>query len=296
MRIGLITTNSVAGTPEGADPARFIGMAGAGERFVNSGIIRRLEECGAEVSEAVAIPVWPQREADPMAELAAVNRRIAGTVAELLRGGCGPVLAGGNCSHIIGMIAGIQTVHGPAARLGMLWLDAHGDFNTPRTTLSGMLGGMPVAVAAGLCWPEWREGAGQLAPLPTNRIVMVDVRNLDPAEERLIRATDVEVARFGEGFDPAPVQAAIDRLATNCDHIYVHLDASLQPNHPTVEPNGPLIEPVAAVLRHAFATGKARAFAVVSVNAEGPEGEISLASGSQVLVEGVRAWAESRRA
>jgi hypothetical protein len=48
---------------------------------------------------------------------------------------------------------------------------------------------------------------------------------------------------------------------------------------------------VAAVLRHAFGTGKVCAFAVVSVNVEGPDGEISLASGSQLLVEGVRSWA-----
>jgi arginase len=296
MQIGLITTNSVAGTPRGGDPARFTGMARAGERFVNEGIIQRLEEAGVDVSEVAAVPVWPEAEADPIVELAAVNKRIAGTLADQVRAGYGPVLAGGNCSHNFGMIAGIQAVHGPTVRLGLLWLDAHGDFNTPRTSLSGMLGGMPVAVAAGLCWPEWREGAGQQAPLPTNRIVMVDVRNLDPAEEALIRATDVEVARFGEGFDPAPVTAAIDRLAADCDRIYIHvdadiLDASLQPNHPTVEPNGPLLEPVVAVLRHAFATGKVCAFAVVSVNVEGPQGEISLASGSQLLVEGVRSWA-----
>ena len=296
MRIGLITTNSIAGTPEGGDPKRFEGMAEAGNTFVNRGIIDRLEVAGAQVEQVVAVPVWEHREADRIAELAAINARIAATAVEHLEAGLAPVLIGGNCSHIMGMIAGIQQMHGPTTRLGLLWLDAHGDFNTPRTTHSGMLGGMPVAVAAGLCWPAWREGAGQLAPLPTNRIVMVDVRNLDREEEALIRATDVEVARFGDEFDIAPVTAAIDRLAAECDQIYVHVDAdildeSLQPNHPTAEPNGPDVEPVVAVLRHAFGTGKVRAFAVVSVNVAGEQGPISAASGSEVLTEGVRAWA-----
>ena len=59
-----------------------------------------------------------------------------------------------------GVFGGIQEAYGPTVRVGLLWLDAHGDFNTPRTTLSGMLGGMPVAVSAGLAWPNWRERSG----------------------------------------------------------------------------------------------------------------------------------------
>jgi arginase family enzyme len=154
---------------------------------------------------------------------------------------------------------------------------------------------MPVAVAAGLCLPEWREGGGQLVPLPAERIVMVDVRNLDEAEERLIRATSVEIARFGPEFNITPVTEAIDRLAARCDLLYVHVDAdildeSLQPNHPTAEPDGPTLEPVIAVLRHAFATGKVGAFAVVSVNPDGEAGQISLESGMRMVEEGVRAW------
>jgi arginase len=58
----------------------------------------------------------------------------------------------------------------------LVWFDAHGDFNTPRTSLSGKLGGMPVAVAAGQESPNCRELPLQPAPLPTDRIVMVDVR------------------------------------------------------------------------------------------------------------------------
>ncbi|MEZ4614225.1 MAG: arginase family protein [Caldilineaceae bacterium] len=79
-------------------------------------------------------------------------------------------------------------------RIGLVWFDAHGDFNTPKTTISGMLGGMPVAVAAGLGYANWRLGSHIVAPLPTERILMVDVRNLDPLEEQLIHATAVAIA------------------------------------------------------------------------------------------------------
>ena len=295
MKIRIITMDSVAGTPGGVDPARLRGLASASAAFLANGLPERLAKTGAEIDGVTSVAAPAERPADPIADLAAVNARVATAVTEGLAGGAAPLLAGGNCSHIIGMIGGLQQSHGVTTRIGLLWLDAHGDFNTPATSLSGMHGGMPVAVAAGLCLPEWREGGGQLVPLPAERIVMVDVRNLDEAEERLIRATSVEIARFGSGFDITPVTAAINRLAARCDLLYVHVDAdildvSLQPNHPTAEPDGPTLEPVLAVLRHAFATGKVGAFAVVSVNAEGEQGQVSLQSGIKMVEEGVRAW------
>ena len=93
----------------------------------------------------------------------------------------------------------------------------------------------------------------------------------------------------------------IARLATTCDQIYVHvdadiLDAALQPNHPTVEPGGPGVEPVVEVLNAVFRTGKVCAFAVVSVNPDGPDGAISVASAAELLVRGARAWDAVRSA
>jgi arginase family enzyme len=125
------------------------------------------------------------------------------------------------------------------------------------------------------------------------------VRNLDDREEVLIRSTDVTIARFGESFDTAPVEAAIDRLAADCDLIYVHVDAdilnvSLQPNHPTAEPDGPDLATVIGVLDYAFTTGKACGFGVVSVNPTGPEGAVSLASGTEMVIAGTKAWLTNR--
>jgi arginase len=209
-----------------------------------------------------------------------------------------PVLAGGTCGHLPGMLAGLQRAYGATSRIGLVWFDAHGDFNTPKTTRSGMLGGMPVAVAAGLCHPAWREGAGMSAPLPTDRIVMVDVRNLDPEETVLIDATAVTVAQLVEGKPGPTAEAAIAALAERVEHLYVHvdadvLDARFQPNHPTVEPDGPDLERTLAAIGAAMATGKVRAYAVVSVNPDGPAGATSLDSGLAMLTEGVAAWAAS---
>jgi arginase len=263
--------------------------------WLNQGLAEELAAAGATI-ESIAFPaIEPGAEStDKVVNLGELNARVATAVAGAFNAGALPLLAGGTCNQLIGMLSGMQAFYGPTARIGLIWLDAHGDFNTPSTSPSQMLGGMPVATAAGLCWPVWRERAGLTCPLPTDRIVMVDVRNLDPEEEQLVRATDVTVARFADGFDPAPVIEAIAQLAARVDHLYLHidsdiLDASLQPNHTTAEPNGPGLEPVYAVIDAAVETGKVRAFAVVSVNPDGSEGDISLASGRAMITRGVSA-------
>ena len=142
-----------------------------------------------------------------------IGGEIAAAVAAGRRAGKPVLVVGGTCDAVPGIMGGLQQAHGPAARIGLVWFDAHGDFNTPGTTLSGMLGGMPVAVAAGLALPRWRRASRQMAPLPTDRIVMVDVRNLDPAEEQLIRATDVVIAAPAAGFPGQDLRQAIADLA-----------------------------------------------------------------------------------
>ncbi|MCP4368415.1 MAG: arginase, partial [Deltaproteobacteria bacterium] len=120
-------------------------------------------------------PAFPeaQREPDEPDNLGTLGGEIANAVVAARRAGKAVLMTGGDCNHITGVLGGLQDAHGPAVRVGLVWFDAHGDFNTPRTTLTGMLGGMPVAVCAGLAYPRWRERSHIVAPLPTDRIVMV---------------------------------------------------------------------------------------------------------------------------
>jgi arginase len=158
-----------------------------------------------------------------------------------------------------------------------------------------MLGGMPVAVCAGLGYARWRELAGVVAPLPTERIVLVDVRNLDPEEERLIRATATTIAAAAPGRPGADLQAAVDELAARCDVLYLHidsdiLDASLTPNHRTREPGGIDLEQAAAVIETVMATGKVGVTAVVAVSGTGEGHEVGVASGIVLINSALAAW------
>jgi arginase len=289
MLMRYITTDNVSGDPgSNIDVSLFHGLAGAGAALLERGIQEQLAAVGVTVDRIERV-LAPEPTGDTVRDLALINSNVAQAVRAAVAVGALPVLVGGNCSHLVGMLAGLQQALGPGERIGLLWLDAHGDFNTPGTSLSGMHGGMPVAVSAGLALPDWREGAGMTSPIPTNRIVMVDVRNLDAAEEVLIRSTDVEIARYGEDWDRKPVFAAIDRMAASVDRLYVHvdsdiLDSALQPNHPTAEPDGPDVAAVVDVIRHAISVSHLCAFALVSINAEGDGAATALASGAEVLI------------
>ncbi|MEM7029835.1 MAG: arginase family protein [Chloroflexota bacterium] len=257
----------------------------------------------ADVYNSVGIPtsiIEPriadtERGDDEPENLGRFGGIIADTVAQARQVGKGVLVTGGDCTHITGIVGGLQDAHGPQARIGLVWFDAHGDFNTPQTTLSGMLGGMPVAVCAGLAFPEWREGSHIVAPLPTDRILMVDVRNLDPAEADLVEATGITVAAPAEGFPGKDLAASVNDLASRCDLLYFHidsdiLDVSFVPNHGTREPNGPNMAQIQEAIETVMATGKVAVFAVVSVYGSGEGRDISVASGIELIRHGLAAW------
>ena len=274
---------------------RTSGLGTTGDAYLADGLSDRLG-AHAEVTVQDLQAATSDRPADPIPRLEAINAAISRSVSSAILAGSAPLLTGGSCVSLPGMLGGMQRGYGPTARIGLVWFDAHGDFNTPKTSLTQMLGGMPVAVSAGLCYPSWRVAAGLDRPIPTDRIVMVDVRNLDPAERTLIEATDVTVVAVPDrAAASSPFAQAVASLAAGVDHIYLHIDADVldaryQPNHPTVEPDGPSLEDVNAAMDTVLATGKVSAFGVVSVNAEGPEGPTSLASGMAMIESAIATW------
>ncbi|MEZ4514604.1 MAG: arginase family protein [Chloroflexota bacterium] len=251
----------------------------------------------AVVPYDVVEPQMPEekRLPDEPDNIGLLGGAIAEAVAAGRRAGRAVLMTGGDCSHISGVVGGLQDVHGAEVRVGLVWFDAHGDFNTPNTTLSGMLGGMPVAVCAGLAFPRWRELSHIVAPLPTDRIVMVDVRNLDAPEEQLIKATDVVIAAAAKGFAGVDLQTAVSALADRCDMLYLHIDSDILderyvPNHGTKEPNGPDMAQVLAAIETVMGTGKVAVTAVVSVYGEGEGSETTVASGIELIRGCLDSW------
>lgn len=265
--------------------------------YARAGLYETLQTSGIDLVGPVAVPSADPftRSDDQVMNIAHLDANLAAEVAKGLRAEGNTLVVGSNCNALVGVLAGFEQAFGATARIGLVWFDAHGDFNTPKTTLTGRIGGMPVAVAAGLAFPDWRRIAGLDAPIPTDRIVMVDVRNLDPKERTLIEATDVTIAAIEPGRPGVPMQEAIDRLAAACDIIYLHidedvLDARYVPNHGTVEPNGPDMSATLEAIRVVLRTGKVRGYGLVSVNVRGEGGKESLDAAMELLTAGITEW------
>lgn len=235
------------------------------------------------------------RTGRPAVDLGILGAAIAETAAAGRKAGRQLLMTGGNCNHATGILGGLQSAHGADARIGLVWFDAHGDFNTPQTTLTGSLGGMPVAVCAGLALREWREGSLIRTPIPTDRIILTDMRNLDPPEKTLIDATDAVIARMVPGGHGSDLAEAVRALSARVDMIYLHIDADILdreyvPHHGTVEPDGPSMAQVLEAAGIVFASGKVAAVALVSVFFGG-EADRDVESGTTLLEGLLTRWA-----
>ena len=104
-----------------------------------------------------------------------------------------PVVVMSECTLVPPVLAAVRERHPEVA---LVWIDAHGDLNTPETTPSGFIGGMPFAQLLGWCFDDWRRLAGLEPPFPEERAVLVGGRDLDPGErENVDRSQLHEVGR-----------------------------------------------------------------------------------------------------
>jgi arginase len=128
----------------------------------------------------------------------------------------------GNCSGALGTLAGLDST-----RTGIIWFDAHAEFNTPETTRSGFLDGMGLAIATGRCWRRMAESISGFSRLPAKNIVLIGVRDIEDEEQTLVDSAGVqqipaaELKLHGVRALVSPVFAALSR---RIDTLYVHFD------------------------------------------------------------------------
>ena len=161
-----------------------------------------------------------------------MSRRAAGAVSTSLQSGHFPLVLGGDHSLSIGSIRGAARIK----KLGVIWIDAHADFNTEETTPSGNIHGMPLAALCGLGDVRlsrlWDEALPVVDP---KRVAIIGARDLDPGEKANLREAGVMVMGM-EQIDRlgmvAAVEKAIDRVSRDVDGIYLSFDMdALDPRH-----------------------------------------------------------------
>ncbi len=143
----------------------------------------------------IAIPrpgygaAFPEPNLKYLAEVTAVNAELAARVQDCHARGSRPLVLGGDHSLALGSVLGTQAAF---RDIGVLWVDAHGDFNNHLTTPSGNLHGMPLAAAAGYGPPAMTAFRGPAAGfVDPRRIALVGVRSIDPGEAKLLRQSGV---------------------------------------------------------------------------------------------------------
>ena len=189
-------------------PVALVGASldlGAGRRGVDmgpsairyAGLAARIESLGRAVYDwgnvEGAVPEATEMGSVRVRFLAPIKQaceRVAHLVSRSVEEGLNPLVLGGDHSVSIGTLGGLSRVHGPG---GVLWIDAHGDVNRPETSPTGNVHGMPLAVALGLAGPEFESEAWTLPSVTADRVALVGVRSLDPAEASLLSELDVAV-------------------------------------------------------------------------------------------------------
>ena len=208
------------------------------------------------------------------------------------------------CPSMPGLVAGLQHSGATAAPIsvGMLWLDAHPDFNTPETTRSGSLGGMPVAVATGRALRGMRLDAKLDPPLRDDQVVMGGVRLTDPLEQELLDASRIAQLSVNDlRTRSSAVFAQLDRLSRENDKLYIHIDMDLLDprevmGHGNKVPNGPSSDELAVLFEEIFRRyPKASAIGFATIPPT-DEGGLSIAALNRMIAGAVRGVQERERA
>ncbi len=200
-----------------------------------AGLADRLRRLGHTVVDCGNVQV-PVRDELPgpggmsyLPALAAACEAIYRAGADALDAGHVPLFLGGDHSIAAGTVAAAAR----RGRVGLIWIDAHGDFNTPETSPSGNLHGMPLAALTGRGAPELVDAGHRGPKVPPEDVVLIAVRDLDPGERRLLKESAIAVYTMRE-IDVRGIGAVVHEALARLGHlerVHVSLDMdSLDPS------------------------------------------------------------------
>jgi arginase len=199
---------------------RSLRMGSGPEHFMDNGLTQALEADGHEVS-VETIEAQAEFRAEVQTQFG-LYRLLAKQVAEARRNSRFPLILSGNCGATLGAIAGAGT-----KQLGVIWFDAHGEFNTPETTTSGFLDGMGLAIATGLCWKRLADSIPGFSPIPGSNILLIGGRDFDEGERDRLEGADITVLDH-DTIQQTSVQDALhlklSKLNQDVDEIHLHID------------------------------------------------------------------------
>jgi arginase len=221
---------------------------GAGRRGVDmgpsairyAGLAERLAELGIEAVDWGNVETDIPETADEgdsharfLPQIKEACERVAARVAAAVADGRTPLVLGGDHSVALGTLGGLASARGPGA---VVWFDAHGDVNTPETSPTGNVHGMPLAAALGLGGPEFTSDAWVLPAVEARRVSLVGVRSLDVGEKNLLRDLGVAVYTMTEVDRRGVEECVSDALDHARGAAFVHVSLDMDVVDPDVAP------------------------------------------------------------
>lgn len=261
--------------------AEYRGMAEAVGGLRNAGILNRVKTSDHDLADLgdVHCPVIEKNHGPEnlqnLEEFLEGTRRVRDKLSPGLDRSKLTFCLGGECAFIIGTLASLKTVH--KGKPGMVWMDAHGDFNTPETSPSGFIGGMPLALACGRGPRVSLEIEASRPLLDEQHIVHIGSRSLDPGEDKaLLSSVKVFSAKDVKKNGAKTIaRQTVQHLSDSSDWIVAHLDVdvfdpSIMPGVNFPEPGGLLGGDVVEIFKALWSTGKLK---VVDLTAYNPLGD-----------------------
>jgi arginase len=171
-----------------------------------------LAETLAELVDETVVVARGDASLNEVAACMEIVRGVGERVREVVAARRFPLVLAGNCHSSLGTVAGLRIP------VGVVWLDAHADFNTPETTRSGFLDGMALALLTGSGWEALRATIPGHEPVPEEWVVLAGARDLDPSEEQRLAPSGVRRAQADDLPD------ALDTLRGRIADVYLHVD------------------------------------------------------------------------
>ncbi|MHA2224523.1 MAG: arginase family protein [Candidatus Hodarchaeales archaeon] len=197
-----------------------IGMGLGPTRYFEADIVNKMINQGYEItSEEIQTT---QDFKDELHAISNINTLLKNSVTDARKRGHFPLILGGNCNTALGTLAAFDDT-----QVGVIWFDAHGDFNTPETTPSGFFDGMPLAIVTGQCYNDFWEKIGKNHPVQESHTLHVGVRDLDLKERESLERTEVSVISandFKSGELTKVFLPKLNELRSQIQNVYLHID------------------------------------------------------------------------
>jgi arginase len=263
---------------------------GAGRRGVDmgpsairvAGVARALERLGWRVRELGSVFVREPESVRPgrpdaryLGEVLDVCSRLKAEVAEALADGAFPVTLGGDHSIAMGSVSAVAAHRRERGEvIGLLWVDAHTDMNTPATSPSGNIHGMPLAHLLGMGAPTLRRLCGDPPPVDARHLAILGVRSVDPREREVVLASGARVYTMSEIDERGVAACTREALARVTEgtagfHLSFDMDAvdpRYAPGVGTAVPGGLTYREAHLICEEAAETGKILGLDLVELN------------------------------